>query len=53
MRSSDSIEHYKSSTFFLDEAELIIEAALIPELLNFKKNIDQISSQYSYDKDSE
>jgi hypothetical protein len=51
-KSNDQgIEHYKSSIFFLDEAELVIEAALIPEALNFKKSIDQIISQYAYQKE--
>jgi hypothetical protein len=29
-QNSESIQHYKSIIYFLDEAELIIEAALIP-----------------------
>lgn len=27
----------------------MIEAALIPQILNLKKSIDQINNQYSYD----
>ena len=41
--STDQIDHYKSQMFFLDEAELMVEASLLPKLLDLKKFIDQIN----------
>lgn len=32
----DQIDHYKTNVFFLDEAELMVEAALFPKILNLK-----------------
>ena len=44
--STDQIDHYKSQMFFLDEAELMVEASLLPKLLDLKKFIDQINENY-------
>jgi hypothetical protein len=40
------IDHYKTNVFFLDEAELMVEASLLPKLLNLKKYVDQINHNY-------
>lgn len=40
--SSNQVDHYKSVVLFLDEAEVMVEAALFPQLLEIRKSIEQI-----------
>jgi hypothetical protein len=48
----EQIDHYKSIVFFLDEAELMVEASLFPKLMDLKKYIDQIQDNYRLEQPS-
>ena len=43
----ENIVHYKEIAFFLDEAELMVEASLFFQLFEVKKTFDDIKNQYA------
>ena len=41
------ITHYKEVTFFMDQAEVMVEAALFLNMFGLKKNFDYVTNQYA------
>lgn len=41
------ITHYKEVTFFMDEAEVMVEAALFLKMFGLKKSFDDVTNQYA------
>jgi hypothetical protein len=43
----ERITHYREMTFFMDEAEVMVEAALFLKIFGLKKNFDHVTNQYA------
>ena len=46
-QEEEKIAHYKEITFFMDEAEVMVEAALFLKMFGLKKNYDHVTNQYA------
>lgn len=47
-QEEERITHYKEVSFFIDEAEVMVEAALFLKLFSSKKHFDHVNNQYAF-----